>query len=146
MDIIVDIDGTVADCSHRRHWVRHNPKNWPAFNMSMHLDTPIDHVINVVRELFRNGHTIIFCSGRSDEYRDVSMNWISKHVIDGCLLYMRPAKDNRPDDIIKSELLDRIIQDGYNPTMVFDDRKKVCDMWIARGLFLFDVSQGNGDF
>ena len=31
MDVICDIDGTVADCSHRLHWIQSKPKNWKAF-------------------------------------------------------------------------------------------------------------------
>jgi hypothetical protein len=28
MDVIFDIDGTLADPEHRRHYVRVKPKNW----------------------------------------------------------------------------------------------------------------------
>jgi histidinol phosphatase-like enzyme len=30
--IVVDLDGTIADCSHRTHYVKGAVKNWDAFN------------------------------------------------------------------------------------------------------------------
>lgn len=38
MDIIFDIDGTLADIAHRRHHVETKPKNWSAFQVAAHLD------------------------------------------------------------------------------------------------------------
>jgi hypothetical protein len=58
---------------------------------------------------------------------------------------MRKEKDNRNDAIIKSEIADEIEKE-YNILCVFDDRKRVVDMWINRGIFVFDVGQGKGDF
>lgn len=146
MDILCDIDGTVANLEHRRHWVLNKPKNWRAFNANIHLDTPISHVISVIQALDCLGHTIIFCSGRENVFREVTEKWIAKHVIRPKHLYMRPEKDYRPDNIVKYELLQKIREDGFNPTMVFDDRKQVVDMWIENGIHVFDVSQGKGDF
>ena len=37
MDIIVDIDGTVADLEHRRHWLDCKPKNWKEFYKNIEL-------------------------------------------------------------------------------------------------------------
>jgi hypothetical protein len=31
MDILVDIDGTLADCTHRLHHIQKQPKDWDAF-------------------------------------------------------------------------------------------------------------------
>jgi hypothetical protein len=58
---------------------------------------------------------------------------------------MRAAGDFRPDDEIKSELADEV-EKTYKILGVFDDRKRVVDMWIKRGIFVFDVAQGSGDF
>ena len=58
---------------------------------------------------------------------------------------MRKAGDHRNDAIIKSEIADEIEKE-YNIFCVFDDRKRVVDMWIERGIFVFDVGQGKGDF
>jgi len=43
--VIFDVDGTLANCEHRMHWIRHRPKNWAAFNRAMPYDTPIQDMI-----------------------------------------------------------------------------------------------------
>ena len=58
-------------------------------------------------------------------------------------LYMRSDKDFRPDDEVKSQMLDKMIEDGFNPTMAFDDRQRVVDMWRDRGLTVAQVAPGD---
>jgi hypothetical protein len=147
VDILCDIDGTIADLEHRRHWLKSKPKNWKAFYSGLENDKPIESTITIIRRLVNSsGDTIIFCSGRTEENREVTQAWIKKHVgIDGPL-YMRSDGDYRDDPIIKKELLDKIRQDGYNPTMAFEDRKRVKRMWVENGIFVFDVNQHDEEF
>ena len=42
--IVFDIDGTVANITHRRHWVATKPKNWGAFNAGMAQDTVYEDI------------------------------------------------------------------------------------------------------
>ena len=90
-------------------------------------------------------YPLIFVSGRSDDYRKQTEEWLEKYDISYNALYMRKYKDHRDDVIVKGELADEIEKE-YNILGVFDDRKKVIDMWINRGIFVFDVGQGKGDF
>jgi hypothetical protein len=86
---------------------------------------------------------IFFVSGRSDDYRDVTLKWFEKYGImehDYNGLLMRKYEDHRDDAIVKGELADQIEED-YKIFAVFDDRKRVIDMWINRGVFVFDVTR-----
>ena len=161
VDFLCDIDGTVADVNHRRHFVTTKPKNWNAFNKAMVDDGVVWPVVNVVQTMIGAGNRPIFLSGRGSDFRDITTTWlkdrcsinvvphdsvamqISKNVFP---LYMRDAKDNRRDDIVKRDLLDKVRQDGYDPTFAIDDRPQVVRMWKDIGMFVFDVYQGNGDF
>jgi hypothetical protein len=58
-------------------------------------------------------------------------------------LYMRPAKDHRPDYIIKVELLQQIRKDYGEPFMWFDDRNQVVDAIRAEGVRVLQVAEGN---
>ena len=49
-------------------------------------------------------------------------------------LYMRSEGDYRPDYVIKSQILDAILADGYEIAFVVDDRPSVVAMWRERGL------------
>ena len=53
--------------------------------------------------------------------------------------YMRADNDYRPDTEVKSDMLDQMHKDGYNPTMAFDDRPSVIRMWKERGLVVANV-------
>jgi hypothetical protein len=56
---------------------------------------------------------------------------------------MRRVGDRRPDYIVKAELLDQILRDGFSPSMAFDDRDQVVAMWRERGVPCAQVAPGN---
>ena len=145
--IVVDIDGTICDVKHRRQYVATKPRNWEAWNAGIINDRPIPQVLEVFNAL-KDRFPIFFVSGRSDDYRDVTLKWFEKYGImehDYNGLLMRKYEDHRDDAIVKGELADQIEKD-YKIFAVFDDRKRVIDMWVNRGVFVFDVSQGKGNF
>jgi predicted secreted acid phosphatase len=141
---VFDLDGTLCDVSHRRQWVATQPKNWDAWNAGISEDKPNMPVLEVLHRL-SNVYDIVLVSGRGSEYRQPTIDWLRKHGVNFADLYMRTEGDFRPDDEVKSELADQVEKD-YRIVGVFDDRKRVVDMWIKRGIFVFDVAQGGGDF
>ena len=142
-DIIVDLDGTVADLTHRRHYLSSNPKNWKAFEAGIPHDLPHQHVIDVVNTLYDAGWNILLCSGRGEQSRKDSVTQLEGFGLKYHRLYMRAHNDFRRDDIVKSELLDQIIADGFNPSFALDDRDQVVTMWRNRGIPCFQVAPGD---
>ena len=56
---------------------------------------------------------------------------------------MRKTGDYRKDTVVKGEMYDQMLADGYEPSMVFDDRPSVIRMWRELGgLTVIDVGQG----
>jgi phosphoglycolate phosphatase-like HAD superfamily hydrolase len=139
---IFDIDGTLADNSHRTHHLLKTPKDWDAYHKDFESDTPIVHACRSAADLSRY-HQIVFCSGRHDGQRDGTQKWLLEHVGIATPLYMRREADHRLDSVIKKELLERIRKDGFEPVMVFDDRNQVVEMWRAAGIPCFQVAEGN---
>lgn len=138
---VFDIDGTVADNSHRTKWVEQTPKNWAKYNETMAQDKPIKDIIELVRTLSDNGE-IIFCTGREEVYRDITEKWLREADIPWSALYMRPKKDYRPDNIVKVELLERIRKFDGEPFMWFDDRDSVVLAIRAEGIRVLQVQPG----
>ncbi|MFZ5792342.1 MAG: hypothetical protein ACOY3L_16745 [Pseudomonadota bacterium] len=150
---IFDIDGTLADCSHRLHHIQAEPANWDAFYEACHLDSPIAHILDVAHALSHSAD-IVFVTGRSERCRRATLAWL-KSNLPNCGsdwewshngardLYMRADGDHRPDNIVKGELLDRLLADGYRPLMAFEDRDQVVKMWRARGIPCAQVAEGN---
>jgi predicted kinase len=133
--VLVDIDGTVA---------LHGGVRGPYDTSRYHLDAPNTPVVDLIREEAA-WRTVVFCSGRSEEFRDVTEAWIEKHVLHrevGWQLFMRPAGDTRNDAIVKLELFDQYIRDKWNVVRVYDDRDRVVKMWRELGLTVFQVNYG----
>ena len=143
---VFDLDGTVCDVRHRRHFVTTKPRNWNAWNKGLVNDTPHLAVQKVFQAL-RNDHEVdlIIVSGRSDDYKEQTIQWLTDHNIFYDQIFMRKYKDNRDDAVVKSEIADEI-EKTHNILGVFDDRQRVVNMWIQRGIFVFDVAQGQGNF
>jgi phosphoglycolate phosphatase-like HAD superfamily hydrolase len=137
---IFDIDGTLADLSHRLPHIQTQPKNWDAFFAACVDDAPIPHVVELAKSL---PLPIVCVSGRSDAVRVETDFWLRvKAGLIPAALYMRKAGDHRPDDIIKIELLDRLRSDGWSPIMAFDDRDRVVKAWRANGIPCAQVAEG----
>jgi hypothetical protein len=143
--IVFDIDGTLANTEHRKHWVASKPKNWAAWNAGMANDTvhtDIAWLLNLCDN--RNHNTrIILCSGRGEETRAVTEQWLADNDIYFDALYMRREKDYRKDSIVKVELLQQIRYDYGEPFLWFDDRQQVVDAIRAQGVRVLQVAEGN---
>ena len=164
MDVIFDIDGTLLDISHRLKHIKKTPKDWKAFRdpkEKVH-DEPIMPIINIARAFLYNHSKdrIIFASGRSEEERaDTILSLSEWFLLEGWYgvvenqdtietyptspFYMRKEKDYRKDTIVKREMYDQMLKDGYKPELVFDDRPSVLRMWREiEGLKVVDVGHG----
>lgn len=141
--VICDIDGTIADCEHRRHYVEKTPKDWKGFFSEMDTD-PLRKDIweKVMRCSEENSAHIIFVSGRSEEYREITEDWFMNYKIYeyNCLI-MREKHDSREDTVVKSEIYDKYLK-NMNIVKVFDDRPSVIRMWREKGLDVEDVGNG----
>lgn len=145
--VIFDIDGTLANGEHRQHHVRGPKKNWMAYMDGLAEDTVHEHVRAAFR-CFKNNpgidYHIYLLSGRDEPYREATEKWLLDNDIFGYHeLYMRPANDYRPDDIIKEELFNKHFGEFKDRVLcVFDDRPRVIRMWRKIGIPIFNCGDG----
>ena len=165
--IICDLDGTLCNIEHRLHFVRPPPlidvlgiqdaddlaekhtkfkKNWNGFFKAMSEDTPHQWCVDILKHMSKD-RTIIFCSGRPDNYRKETYAWLEKHGLTEKLqfdvyLYMRPRGDQRQDNIVKEIILDFEILPRFKPYLMIDDRQQVVDMWRKRGYTCLQCAPG----
>ena len=149
---IFDIDGTLADCSHRVKHIQGKDKNWDKFFNKMEKDNPILPVINLLSTIsYHTKNAVILITGRPEKYRDTTLWWLAKNVAhlditghyEEFKLLMRQDGDYRSDAIIKKEIYDKQIKGTYDVKGVFEDRKQVVDMWRSLGLTCFQVAEGD---
>ena len=144
--VMVDVDGTLANNEHRQHFLDVKPKDWKNFKYNAFYDPPYPDIVWLVKTLHAAGHTILIVTARTEDEREVTTQWLhEKADLEGIYtkMYMREDGDYRDDTIIKSELLDQIRKDGYDPTIVIDDRNRVVKMWRERGITCLHVRDGN---
>lgn len=139
---IVDIDGTLANISHRLHFIRSEPKQWDAFFEACSEDAPIQDVIDVVKSLDRATPRpqIIYLTGRPERVRMKTVAWLTQHGLPLGQLIMRKDGDYRADTTAKRELLERILAEGSTVAGVFEDRPSVCRVWREMGLTVFQMT------
>lgn len=132
--VIFDIDGTLADLSHRLHHIKRQPINWDAFFAECGNDTPIQPIHDLARLVVAQGYKLILVSGRTDKVREQTEAWLASHDVPHQELHMRKEGDYRQDTIVKSEILDKLLAAGNEIAFVVDDRPSVVAMWRSRGL------------
>lgn len=161
---IFDYDGTLSDPTHRRHLVGKGPnKNFNKFLKECVNDTPIRANLSLFVNLSLLEYTETFIlSGREYSVFDQSVDWLMKHCNFApayrdelaTRLFMRSEKDYRPDEVVKPELYEMLIDhlnwrygvDRWEIMGVFDDRPKVVRKWQEMGIYTWDVGQGCEEF
>jgi phosphoglycolate phosphatase-like HAD superfamily hydrolase len=142
--VLFDIDGTLADISHRRHHVMGENKNWGAFFKHMGDDAPNQPVVDLYKALQVSGlYDLVIVSARPDNNRPVTEQWLVWNGIEFERLIMRPAGDYRPDTEIKKEILDLLRDEGKDIAFVVDDRDCVVDMWRKNGITCLQCAPGD---
>jgi len=151
--VIFDLDGTLADCEHRKHFIQRpiigsyqqDPDwkpDWDAFFAACNDDRPIEAVIEVNRHLYAQGVKVHIFSGRSDAVRRKTIRWLAHWGVKYDLLFMRPQGDTTPDEELKAAWVDAI-GGTWVISYVFDDRDKVVKMWRSLGITCFQVAEGD---
>lgn len=144
--VICDIDGTIADTTHRVHFVtdlKDGKKDWKGFFGAMDKDPVREQVRAVLIDLYNKGMNIVFMSGRPDNYKQVTLDWLARNNLDFAItLIMRRADDKRDDTEVKKQMLNTYFSDLSKIHTVIDDRPSVIRMWREQGLEVIDVGKG----
>lgn len=140
--VIFDIDGTLADVTHRREHLLSKPKDWKSWNAKAPHDTPKPSIVRLLKTLSADSK-IIITTGREDQFKETTKHWLWQHGIHHDLMLMRKTKDYRADDVIKAEMFDKIMYHGYMPWLVIDDRDRVVAMWREKGLTCLQCAPGD---
>ena len=144
--VLCDIDGTVAETSHRVPYLQQNPKDWHGFFQHMAQDPVRTDIVAQVREQLAAGAELFMVSGRPDTYREETEWWLRhKAGLPFRALFMRRGGDKRPDTVVKQQILETYFPDPYRQQIrcVFDDRPSVIrEVWVKAGLNVVDCGTG----
>jgi phosphoglycolate phosphatase-like HAD superfamily hydrolase len=137
---VFDIDGTLADVSARLHHIRNKPKNWKAFFAAMSEDKAVHAIVRLSNIIYDAGVRVVLCSGRPEEYRRQTVEWLARAGVRYDELRLRRTGDRRTDTIAKREMLDGL--DRARILFVVEDRASVVEMWRKLGLVCLQCAPG----
>lgn len=141
--IIIDLDGTLADCEHRKQFISGVKKDWKSFLKDENI---IQDTLNLwcasIIANFKQTHKIILVTGRNELTRKITQEWLTKFDQYFDLLLMRNNNDFRQDAVIKEEIFRLHIQPKFDVLFCVDDRKQVVDMWRKLGLICLQCDEG----
>lgn len=141
--VIVDLDGTLSDGSHRLHLLPtenlHLTESWSEFNRAAAGDSPIKSTIAVINGLWVSGFAVVILTGRSDEVRYETCKWLNENGVKFDEIIMRRQEDNRKDTVIKEEALRAIGLD--NIVCAFDDSPNVVKHFRSLGITTYQVTE-----
>lgn len=163
MNIICDLDGTIALDHKRNHFlhksscVRHkNPESfpctcepadrmWKEYFDACDTDEPclaVTSILNAVAGLIVQPKIWIL-SGRSMSASEKTIAWLARHHVQYDVLQMRSVEDRTDDHILKLRWAKELGLTPQNTLLVFEDRQRVVEAWRENGFRCFQVAPGN---
>jgi phosphoglycolate phosphatase-like HAD superfamily hydrolase len=163
LNIICDLDGTIALDHGRAHHLHHpscakypNPNNhnvgclctaeerdWKSYFDACETDEPCHAVIEVINALSQQGHDIWILSGRSMSASIKTLAWLKKYHVEYEYIQMRSVEDRTADDVLKLDWAEAFNLTPKNTLFVLEDRTRVVEAWRAAGFRCFQVAPGN---
>ena len=138
MIYIFDVDGTLMDIDHRRHFVEGDKRDFKSFFAAMDQDTPRPEIFDLAHKCSQSvADEVIVVSGRNERHRLITE--VQLKDLRYRQLILRPDDNYEPDYVFKQSVLDMLIEHGLKPDMVFDDRPSVIDMWRKNDIPCCDV-------
>lgn len=131
MIAVFDIDGVLADATHRQHFVESRPKDWDAFFAAVGEDPVIDEGRSLMQRAALE-HEIVLLSGRPERTRADTLAWLEAHGMGRPRLILRPDHDRRPAADLKADLL-RGLSAPEAVAVVVDDDDSVVERVTGLG-------------
>lgn len=134
MIVFIDIDGVIADCEHRLHYLE--DKDYEKFYSEEEIlkDQPIRAGIELFELLADSWQVELYVlTGRPYRTEKATRKWLNEHLPDwkDIPMLMRKDHDYRPSDVVKAEIIKKslreegsIIKDSDQEILLIDDDPK----------------------
>ena len=143
--VIFDLDGTLADCTHRLPLIQGKDRDYVKFHSACLKDKPIESMLDLL-ELLQTEYEIVYCTTRPYSSEKLTREWLNNYIISykhSDKILMRDSDDHRKDHIIKPENLKKAGLPPDKVLFIVEDRSSVVKALRERGYKVLQVAEGN---
>jgi ribonucleotide monophosphatase NagD (HAD superfamily) len=137
--VVWDLDGTLSEHNYRVHFAK--KKDYGTYYSLMHKDEPIAHSVELVKMYRDKGYALIMITGRPENYRKVTLEWLSNHGIPHDILLMRNNGEFISNAMMKLARYNESVKNHFIVKAAFDDDPKVIQMWEGLGVRTYQLSR-----
>ena len=135
---VSDMDGTVADDTHRQHHLEGDEPDWDAYFDDCEADPANAQLCLLITTLYESltWHRVEIWTGRPERVREATETWLAAQGVRYDALRMRADGDHRKNAEYKGELIDL----HGRPDVVFEDRVPAAAWWRDMGITCLQVA------
>lgn len=147
--VVFDLDGVLADASHRQHLVdRRGGRSvgadaWRRFFAAVGDDPPLP-AARALLGLLRDDVTVILLSARPGWVFDITVEWLERHRVPWHLLVLRGDGPVERAAVFKREVVRSLVGAGFTVEAAADDDPAVVEMYTAEGVPVVAVASPYG--
>jgi hypothetical protein len=134
--ILVDLDGTLSDTTHRQHYLSSKPPDWAGFSLAARRDPANFAMISWLRDNYLD-NPIIITSGRPSYAAWLTRLWVAEHGVRWDAIALRPRNDTVPGVSHKMRIVAVLRVLGFMPEFAFDDSGEVSLAYSEVGIRCF---------
>lgn len=128
---VFDLDGVLADTRHRMHFLERR-RDWKGFFAAAVDDPPHPEGLAAARTAASSGLDLVYLSGRPEQCRIDTEQWLREHQAPAGRLLLRPDGDRRPAERLKVAQLRRLADRHHVRLLVDDDPRVVAAVRATR--------------
>lgn len=130
----MDIDGVVADATHRQWYLRADRRDWDGFFAACGEDPPIEATVALL-SIVSADVRVLLLTARPHWVAETTADWLARHGIRWDLLVTRsPAQAFMRSAHFKREEIDEMRRWGFDLILAIDDDDRNVEMFRAEGL------------
>lgn len=131
--VVFDLDGTLTNHAARLHLAL--AKRWTEYHSAGASDPSRPAIVQLAKALTAAGCAILIATGRPEQYREMTNQWLAQHEVPYQWLLMRPDGEVRPGAVVKRELYQRWQVTTHQAAwMAVEDDTRNVAMWGAIGV------------
>lgn len=134
--ILVDLDGTLSDTTHRRHYLSSKPPDWVGFSLAARRDPANIAIISWLGSNYLE-NPIILTSGRPSYSLSLTQLWLGEHGVRWNAIALRPQGDTVRGVKHKLRIVAALKMMRLIPEFAIDDSEEVSLAYSEVGVKCF---------